>query len=47
MKPLHLPKPVHLLLMVLGMLGGCGAITVKTDPGHSEIGRASCRERVF
>lgn len=43
MKPLHLPKPVHLLLLALGMLGGCGAITVKTDPGHSERTLAATR----
>lgn len=36
MKPLKTPKLVHLLLLALGLLGGCGAITVKTDPGHSE-----------
>lgn len=31
----RLPRPAHLLLLTLGMLGGCGAITVKTDPALS------------
>lgn len=30
------PYPLHLLLLAFGLLGGCGAITVKTDPARSE-----------
>ncbi len=43
MKTSFFPRRGHLLLLTLGMLSGCGAITLKTDPGHSERTIAATR----